>query len=75
MRVEPPVGALLDPVEYLVAEDSDALLLHRLVQHAPEIHVEAAEDLLAAIDQRRVDAEAVKDVGEFDGDVAAAARS
>ena len=34
--------------------------------------VEAREDLAAAIDQRRLDAEAVEDVGEFDRDVAAA---
>ena len=35
-------------------------------------HVEARQDLAAAIDQRRLDAEAVEDVGELDRDVAAA---
>ena len=60
------------PSKIVVAEDADALLLHGLVQHAPQIHVEALQDLLAAIDQRRLDAEAVEDVGELDRDVAAA---
>ena len=55
-----------------VAKDADTLLRHGLVQHAPQIHVEALQDFLAAIDQRRLDAEAVKDVGELDRDVAAA---
>ena len=34
--------------------------------------VEAAQDLLAAIDQRHLGAEAVEDAGELDRDVAAA---
>ena len=56
-----------------MGENADTLRLHGFVQGAPQIHVEAAEDLGAAIDQRRLDAKAVEDVGEFDGDVAAAA--
>ena len=37
-----------------------------------QILVEAAQDLLAAIDEDRLDAETVEDAGEFDGDIAAA---
>ena len=55
-----------------MTENFYPLPFHRVVQHAPQVHIEAREDLLAAIDQRGVDAEAMKDVGEFDGDVAAA---
>src|SRR5690606_29133552 len=54
------------------AYDADALLFHLLVQRGAQIRVEAAEDLLTTIDERRLDAEAVEDVGELDGDVAAA---
>ncbi len=42
------------------------------MQHAPQIHVETAEDLLAAIDQRGVDTQTMEDVGELHGNVAAA---
>ena len=55
-----------------MAEDADALGDHRLVQPAPQILVEARQDLGAAIDQRRLDAEAMEDIGEFDGNIAAA---
>ena len=47
-------------------------LLHRGVEHATQVPVEAREDLGAAVDQRRIDAETMEDVGEFDGDVSAA---
>ena len=67
-----PSLALLDLLEDGVAEDADAFALHVLVQHAPEVHVEALQDFHAAVDQRRLDAEAVEDVGEFDRDIAAA---
>ena len=42
------------------------------MQRPPDIHIETAEDLLAAVDQRRFNAEAVKDVGKFHRDIAAA---
>ena len=37
-----------------------------------DVLVEAAQDVLAAIDQNGLDAEALEDAGEFDGDVTAA---
>ncbi len=55
-----------------MAEDADTLGLHRLVQATAHVLVEAAENFGAAIDQRRLDPEAVEDIGEFDGDIAAA---
>ncbi len=37
-----------------------------------QIVIEAAQDLLAAIDQDGLDAETLEDAGEFDRDIAAA---
>ena len=42
------------------------------MKRAAQVHVEAGEDLAAAIDQRGLDTQAVEDVGELDGDIAAA---
>ena len=72
MRVEAAIPAFLDPVEDRVAQDADTLLLHGLVQRPPQVHVEASEDLAAAVYQRRLDAQAMEDVGEFHRNIAAA---
>ena len=42
------------------------LRFHRLVQQAPQIRHRSAQELAAAIDQRRLDAEPVEDAGELD---------
>ena len=47
-------------------------LLHLLAHMRAHVVVEAAQDVVAAIDQRHVGAEACKDAGEFQRDVAAA---
>ena len=47
-------------------------LLHLGREMLAHVVVEAAQDLLAAIDQRHLGAETVEDVGELDRDVAAA---
>ena len=52
--------------------DLDALLLHLGGEMVAEIVVEAAQDLLAAVDEDRLDAEAGEDAGELHRDVAAA---
>jgi hypothetical protein len=42
------------------------------VQHTPQIHVETSKNLLAAVDQSRLNAEAMEDIGELDGNVTTA---
>jgi hypothetical protein len=51
------IGAALDLLEDLVAQDADALFLHRRMQAAAHVHVEPRQDLLAAVDQRGVNAQ------------------
>ncbi|ENN89245.1 hypothetical protein RHSP_51766 [Rhizobium freirei PRF 81] len=63
---------LLDALDDIVAENTDALLFHRLMQALAQVLVETRQDFGAAIDQRRLDTEAVEDIGELDGNVAAA---
>ncbi len=53
-------------------EDGDALLLHLAADMGADVLVEAAQDVVAAIDHGDVGAEAGKDAGEFQRDVAAA---
>ena len=48
------------------------MLFHVHAQMLPHVVVEAAQDVLAAIDERHVRAEAGKNAGELDRDVAAA---
>jgi hypothetical protein len=72
LRPEPPVGELLDAAEDVGADDPDALVLVFGVEQAAHVHVEARQDLAAAIENRRLHAEIVEDPGEFDCDVAAA---
>ena len=61
------IAATVLPVTHL-----DAALLHLGAQVLAHVVVEAAQDVLAAIDQRHVGAEAVEDAGELDRDIAAA---
>ena len=63
---------LVDPAHRAAGENGDALLLHLLAHMRAHVVVEAAQDVVAAIDQRHVGAEACKDAGEFQRDVAAA---
>ena len=63
---------LLDGGDVGVDAHVDLALEHLGHQAVAHVLVEAAQDLLAAVDQRRLDAEAVEDAGELDGDVAAA---
>src|SRR5690606_14021638 len=58
------VVAPVDLLEDRLAENADALGPHGFMQHTPQIHVEATQYLLAAIDQRSLDTESVKDVSE-----------
>ncbi len=53
-------------------QDLDAALLHLLGQVGAHVVVEAAQDVGAAMDQGRLDAQAVEDAGELHGDIAAA---
>ena len=66
------VCILFDCGERVAADDLDALLLHLFMHGLAQIIVKAAQDFLAAVDERRLGAEAVEDAGEFHGDVAAA---
>ena len=63
---------LVDPPEDAVGDDAHALLVHGLGQRVAHVLVEAAQDLVAAIDQRHLAAQAMEDVGELDRDIAAA---
>ena len=67
-----PVAGALDLRDIGLGADLDALLLHLGGEMVADIVIEAAQDLLAAIDQNRLDAEAREDAGELDGDIAAA---
>ena len=64
--------ALVDGRDLGVAHDVDAALEEFLGEAVAQLLVEAAQDLGAAVEERRVDAEAVEDAGELHGDVAAA---
>ena len=66
------VGGLLDAGKHLAAHDVDALLAHLGGKVVADVVIEAAQDLLAAIEQRRLHPEPVEDAGELDRDIAAA---
>ena len=63
---------LLDALDDLLGDDPDAALLHLGAQMRAQVVIEAAQDVVAAIDQRHLGAEAVEDAGELDRDIAAA---
>ena len=65
-------GALVDALEDAVGDDAHALLVHRLGQGVAHVLVEAAQHLVAAIDQRHLAAQTMEDVGELDRDITAA---
>ncbi len=67
-----PVIDLRDALDDLLGDDLDAALLHLGAQMRAQIVVEAAQDVVAAIDQRHLRAETVEDAGELDRDIAAA---
>ncbi|ABA48398.1 hypothetical protein BURPS1710b_0499 [Burkholderia pseudomallei 1710b] len=69
---QPAVGAALDRLDRRARMDGDTLLRHLAMQRVPHVVVEAAQDLLAAIEQVDIDAEPVEDARELDRDVAAA---
>src|SRR5258707_14770074 len=64
--------ALLDLGELATQHHMQSLLRHGMADRVADIVVEAAERLLAAVDERDPASEAVKDVRELEGDVAAA---
>src|SRR5262249_49275542 len=63
---------LLDRLDDHLGDDLDAALFELRAQMAANLVVEAAQDVLAAIDQGYVRAEAVEDGGELERDIAAA---
>src|SRR5690606_30465951 len=71
LNVKRPIFAFVDAMSDRMEDDTDTLLFHRLVEAAPHIHVETAQYLLPAVDQCRLASQAVKDVGEFNGNVTA----
>ena len=63
---------LFDRLDQLPGDDLDAARLHLAAQVGANLVVEAAQDVLAAIDQRHLRAEPGEDAGKFHRDVAAA---
>ena len=55
----------VDPVDGTAGEDGDAALLHLRAHMDADVLVEAAQDIVAAIDQRHIGAEAGKDAGKL----------
>ena len=62
----------LDRLDELAGDHLDAARLHLAAQMRAHVVVEAAQDVLAAIDERHLRAQSGKDAGELDRDVAAA---
>ena len=60
------------PSTICLGDDLDAALFHLGAQMLAHVVVEAAQDVVAAIDQRHLGAEPVEDAGELDRDIAAA---
>ena len=63
---------LLDRVDRLPGDDPDAAPLHLRAQMLAHVVVEAAQNIVAAIDQRHLGAEPMENAGELDRDIAAA---
>ncbi len=66
------LAVLVDLVDGAAGEDGDALLLHLGADMLADVLVEAAQDVVAAIDHGHVGAEAGEDAGKFQRDIAAA---
>ena len=66
------LAVLVDLADGAAGEDVDAVLLHLGADMGADILVKTAQDVVAAIDQRHVGAEAGEDAGEFQRDIAAA---
>src|SRR3954469_2020984 len=66
------VAVPVDLVDGAAGQDGDALLFHLGTHVVAHVFVKTAQDVVAAIDQGHVGAEAGKDAGEFQRDVAAA---
>ena len=62
----------LDRLDELAGDHLDAARLHLAAQMRAHVVVEAAQDVLAAIDERHLRAQPGEDAGELDRDVAAA---
>ena len=62
----------LDRLDELAGDDLDAARFHLAAQMRAHVVVEAAQNVLAAIDERHLRAEPGEDAGELDRDVAAA---
>ena len=71
MRDEFGAG-FFDPVDGAAGENGDALFLHLGTHMGADVLVEAAQDVVAAIDHGDVGAEARENAGEFQRDIAAA---
>ena len=66
------LAVLVDLLDGAAGDDGDALLLHLGAHMLADVLVEAAQDVVAAIDHGDVGAEAREDAGEFQRDIAAA---
>ena len=65
-------AVLLDFGHDAAGQNSNSSLLHLATHMSTHIIVEAAQDIIAAIDDGYVGAKASKDAGEFEGDVSPA---
>ena len=66
------LAVLVDPVDRAAGQNGDAFLFHLGAHMGAHVVVETAQDVVAAIDQRHVGAEARKDAGELQRDITAA---
>src|SRR6185437_1375403 len=66
------VALLIDRGHGMTAGDGDAARAHLIAQVLAYVVIKAAQDVLAAIDERHLAAEAGEDAGELDSDVATA---
>ena len=66
------LAVLVDLVDGAAGDNSDAALLHLGAHMGADVLVETAQNVVAAIEHGYVGAEAGKDAGEFQRDIAAA---